>query len=98
MTRNQKIVIISVGSALIGAYLSIFIYQRIKRAKADASVISEDEALKILNDKSPTLPPAFSEEDLTPKLPSDEIVDNIESDTPSDLLMDFEIQTGLGDY
>ena len=50
MTRNQKIIIISVSSALIGGYLSVFIYQRIQRAKADAIIVSEEEALKILNE------------------------------------------------
>jgi hypothetical protein len=94
MTRNQKIIIISVGSALLGGYLSVFVYQRIKRAKADANVVSEDEALKILNEKSSTPTPDFNEEDLTPILPNDEIIDN----SPSEMLMDFETQTGLGDY
>jgi hypothetical protein len=94
MTRNQKIAIISVSSALIGGYLSVFIYQRIKRAKADASVISEDEALKILNQKESVPTPDFTEEDITPKLLSDEVVNN----TPSNMQMDFEILTGYGDY
>jgi hypothetical protein len=94
MTRNQKIAIISVGSALLGGYLSVFVYQRIKRAKADANVVSEDEALKILNEKSSTPPPNFSEEDLKPILPNNDIIDN----SPSKLLMDFETQTGFGDY
>ena len=94
MTRNQKIVIISVGSALLGAYLSVFIYQRIQRAKADKNVVSEDEALKILNEKSSTPPPNFNEEDLKPILPNDEIIDN----SPSEMLMDFEVLTGYGDY
>jgi hypothetical protein len=93
MTTKQK-VIISVGSALLGAYLTIFVYQRIKRAKADANVVSEDEALKILNEKSYTPPPDFSEEDLKPILPNDEIIDN----SPSEMLMDFEVLTGYGDY
>jgi hypothetical protein len=92
MTTKQKI-IISVGSALLGAYLSVFVYQRIKRAKSDANVVSEDEALKILNEKSST-PPSFSEEDLKPILPNDEIIDN----SPTDMLMDFEVLTGYGDY
>jgi hypothetical protein len=94
MTKNQKIVIISVGSALLGAYLSVFIYQRIQRAKADANVVSEDEALEILNDKTTTPLPDFTEEDMTPKLPNDETVDNL----PSQELIDFEVLTGYGDY
>ena len=93
MTTKQK-VIISLGSALLGAYLTIFVYQRIKRAKADANVVSEDEALKILNEKSYTSPPVFNEEDLMPQLPSDEVVDN----SPNDMLRQFEIETGLGDF
>jgi hypothetical protein len=94
MTRKQKIVIISVGSALLGAYLSVFIYQRIQRAKADANVVSEDEALKILNDKTTTPLPDFKEEDLLPQLPSEEVVEN----NPNQDLIDFEILSGYGDY
>jgi hypothetical protein len=92
MTQKQKI-IISVGSAILGAYLSIFIYQRIQRAKADANVVSEDKALEILEEKSDTPPPNFDEEDLMPQLPSEEVVYNYPQD-----LMDFEILTGYGDY
>jgi hypothetical protein len=72
----------------------IFVYQRIQRAKADASVVSEDEALKILNQKSSVTEPDFSEEDLKPILPNNEVIDN----SPSELLMDFEVLTGYGDY
>jgi hypothetical protein len=93
MTTKQKI-IISVGSAILGAYLSVFIYQRIQRAKADANVVSEDEALEILNDNTTTPLPDFNEEDLMPILPNDEIIDN----SPTDMLMDFEVLTGYGDY
>lgn len=93
MTRNQKIIIISVGSALIGAYLSVFIYQRIQRAKADKSVVSESEALEILNEKSNTTVPDFTEEDVMPQLPNDEVVEN-----QLDELRQFEIETGYGDY
>ena len=93
MTRNQKIIIISVGSALIGAYLSVFIYQRIQRAKADKSVVSEGEALEILNEKSNTTVPDFTEEDVMPQLPNDEVVEN-----QLDELRQFEIETGYGDY
>jgi hypothetical protein len=93
MTTKQKIAI-AVGTGLISAYMVIFVYQRIQRAKADASVVSEDEALKILNDKSFTSEPEFTEEDMTPQLPNDETVNNL----PSQELMDFEVLTGYGDY
>ena len=93
MTTKQKIAL-AVGTGLISAYMVIFVYQRIQRAKADKSVVSEDEALKILNQKSSTPPPDFSEEDLKPILPNNEIIDN----SPSELLMDFEVLTGYGDY
>ena len=93
MTTKQKIAL-AVGTGLVSAYMVIFVYQRIQRAKADASIVSEDEALKILNDKSFTSEPDFTEEDTTPKLPNDETVDN----SPSQELMDFEVLTGYGDY
>ena len=44
--------------------------------------------------KANTPPPDFSEEDLKPILPNDEIIDN----SPSEMLMDFEVLTGYGDY
>ena len=94
MTRNQKIVIISVSSALLGAYLSVFIYQRIQRAKADANVVSEDKALEILEEKSYIAPPNFDDEDLLPQLPNEEVVEN----NPNQDLIDFEILSGYGDY
>lgn len=93
MTTKQKIAL-AIGSGLVGAYAVIFVYQRIQRAKADASVVSEDEALKILNQKSFSSEPEFTEEDMQPQLPNDETVDNL----PSDSLMQFEIETGYGDY
>jgi hypothetical protein len=65
MTTKQKIVI-AIGTGLVSAYTVIFIYQRIQRAKADASIVSEDEALKILNNKSTTSQPNFTEDDITP--------------------------------
>jgi hypothetical protein len=68
MTAKQKIAL-SIGSGLLAAYAVIFVYQRIQRAKADKSVVSEGEAL-------------------------DEVVSN----TPSDDLKQFEIETGYGDY
>lgn len=93
MTTKQKIAL-AIGSGLVGAYAVIFVYQRIQRAKADASVVSEDEALKILNQKSFSSEPKFTEEDMQPQLPNDETVDNL----PSDSLMQFETETGYGDY
>jgi hypothetical protein len=93
MTTKQKIAI-AVGTGLVSAYMVIFVYQRIQRAKSDASVVSEDEALKILNKKSSVTEPDFTEEDMTPKLPNDETVDNL----PSQELIDFEVLTGYGDY
>jgi len=95
MTKKQQIIIISIGSALLGAYLSVFIYQRIQRAKADANVVSEDEALEILNDKTTTPLPDFDEEDLLPQLPNEEVVENPSIDQQ---LMDYEILSGYGDY
>jgi hypothetical protein len=93
MTTKQKIAL-AIGSGLVGAYAVIFVYQRIQRAKADASVVSEDEALKILNQKSFSSEPEFTEDDMQPQLPNDETVDNL----PSDSLMQFETETGYGDY
>jgi hypothetical protein len=94
MTTKQKQTIAIISSVLVGAYATIFIYQRIQRAKADASVVSESEALKIINDVSSTPEPEFTEEDIKPILPDDEVVDNY----PSEQQMQFEIETGLGDY
>jgi hypothetical protein len=93
MTNKTKKILISVGSIILVSYLSIFIYQRIQRAKADASVVSEDEALDILDEKESTTIPDFDEEDLIPVLPNDEIVEN-----EIDSLKQFEIETGYGDY
>ena len=47
MTTKQKTAI-AIGSGILGAYAAVFIYQRIQRAKADASELSSEEALKIL--------------------------------------------------
>jgi hypothetical protein len=68
MTTKQKVAI-AVGTGLVSAYAVIFIYQRIQRAKADASVVSEDEALKILKEKSTTSQPEFSDDDVMPLIP-----------------------------
>jgi hypothetical protein len=94
MTTKQKLTIGLISSVIVGAYATIFIYQRIQRAKADASVVSENEALKILKEVSNTPEPDFTEEDTRPILPDDEVVDNY----PSEQQMQFEIETGLGDY
>jgi hypothetical protein len=94
MTTKQKIAL-AVGTGLISAYMVIFVYQRIQRAKSDASVVSEDEALKILNDKSFTSEPDFDEEDTMPKLPSEEVVENTSIDQQ---LMDYDTLSGYGDY
>ena len=94
MTIKQKQTLAIITSVLVGAYATIFIYQRIQRAKADASVVSENEALKIINDVSNTPEPDFTEEDTRPILPDDEVVDNY----PSEQQMQFEIETGMGDY
>jgi hypothetical protein len=96
MTRNQKIIIISVSSALIGGYLSVFIYQRIQRAKADAIIVSEDEALKILNEKS-YIEPNFTEDDTMPQLLPDSYEDTTDYGGLTDLQL-FEIQSGMGDF
>jgi hypothetical protein len=96
MTRNQKIIIISVSSALIGGYLSVFIYQRIQRAKADAIVVSEEEALKILNEKS-YIEPNFTEDDTMPQLLPDSYEDTTDYGGLTDLQL-FEIQSGMGDF
>ena len=93
MTNKTKKILISVGSLILVSYLSIFIYQRIQRAKADASVVSEDEALDILDEKESTTIPNFDEEDLMPVLPNEEVVEN-----EVDSLRQFEIETGYGDY
>jgi hypothetical protein len=96
MTRNQKIIIISVSSALIGGYLSVFIYQRIQRAKADAIIVSEEEALKILNEKS-YIEPNFTEDDTMPQLLPDSYEDTTDYGGLTDLQL-FEIQSGMGDF
>ena len=94
MTTKQKLTLALISSVFVGTYATIFIYQRIQRAKADASVVSENEALKILNDVSNTPEPEFTEEDTKPILPDDEVVENY----PSEQQIQFEIETGMGDY
>jgi hypothetical protein len=91
MTTKQKISIAIISSLVVGSYLTIFIYQRIERAKADASVVSEEEALKILNEKSSTPEPDFTPDEIIPKLPDEGVVYN-------DSLQQYEIVSGMGDY
>jgi hypothetical protein len=91
MTKNQKIAI-AVGSGLLLTYAVIFVYQRIKRAQADASEVSSEEALDVLQElkKENTNPePEFTEEDTIP-----EVGENSEL---SDL-QQSELISGLGDY
>ena len=91
MTTKQKISIAIISSLVVGSYITIFIYQRIARAKADASVVSEEEALKILNEKSSTPEPVFTPDETIPMLPDGEMIEN-------DSLQQYEIVSGMGDY
>jgi len=89
MTTKQKIAI-GVLSGIVGTYAIIFIYQRIQRKKADESVVSEDEAYKILDElkvNSGYVEPDFMEEDIIP------ITESGLTD-----LQQFEIESGMGDY
>ena len=99
---KQKIGLI-VGSSLLSAYLAIFIYQRIQRAKADASVVSEKEALEKLNEKS-DVKPVFTEEDTIPLIPEESSSSNeyysgyyVYSNDLASLQL-FETQSGFGDF
>jgi hypothetical protein len=100
MTTKQKIGI-AVASGLFGAYAVIFVYQRIQRAKADASNIPLDEALKILREKSSS-EPTFNSEDSIPTIPNTVIDDSILEDTEEvpDLteLQQWDVISGMGDY
>jgi hypothetical protein len=49
MDKKTKIIFLSLIA--LGAYGTIFIYQRAQRKKADDKVVSYDEALKILDKK-----------------------------------------------
>jgi hypothetical protein len=89
MTTKQKIAI-GVLSGIIGTYAIIFVYQRIQRKKADESVVSEDEAYKILDElkvNSGYVEPDFDEEDTIPVTESG-LTD----------LQQFELESGMGDY
>jgi hypothetical protein len=106
MTTKQKTAI-AIGSGLLVAYAAVFIYQRIQRAKADASELSSEEALKILRDKkqnSDTEIPEFSSEDSIPQVPNpddsilndDEGVNIPESNLTE--LQQWDLISGMGDY
>jgi hypothetical protein len=102
MTNKQKTAI-AVGSGIIGAYAAVFIYQRIQRAKADASDLSTEEALKILRDKkqnSDTEIPDFSSEDSIPQVPNPVVLDDDGYIPESNLteLQQWDTITGMGDY
>jgi hypothetical protein len=90
MTKNKKIAI-AVSSGLLLTYAVIFVYQRIKRAKADASEVSSDEALYILEElkkDNTNQEPEFTEEDIIPVSENSELSD----------LQQSELLSGLGDY
>lgn len=100
MTTKQKLTLTIISSVLVGSLVTIFVYQRIKRAKADANVVTEEEALKILEEKKPTEPtppPEFSPEDLIPKLPDGEDVLPIDS-TDTTFLYNSEYDLGYDYY
>jgi predicted DNA binding protein len=91
MTKNQKIAI-AVGSGIFLTYGVIFVYQRIKRAQADASKVSSDEALDILEElkkDNTNQEPEFTEEDIIPE---------ISSNTELTDLQESELISGMGDY
>jgi hypothetical protein len=103
MTTKQKIGI-AVGSGLLGAYAVIFVYQRIQRAKADASNVPLDDALKILKEKSSTEIPIFTSEDSIPQVPNpdDSMLDDDEGvnipDSNLTELQQWDVISGMGDY
>jgi hypothetical protein len=102
MTRNQKIAI-AIGSGLVGAYAVIFVYQRIQRAKADASVLPADDALQILRMKKidgDTPTPDFNAEDSIPQVPN-YVEDSSYGYVPDTNLSDvqkWDVISGMGDY
>lgn len=102
MTTKQKIAI-AIGSGLLGAYAIIFVYQRIQRAKADASNIPAEDALKILRDKKEkgaTKIPEFTAEDSIPVVPNPVVLDDDGYIPESNLteLQQFDVISGMGDY
>jgi hypothetical protein len=91
MTKNQKIAI-AIGSGLLLTYAVIFVYQRIKRAQADASEVSSDEALDVLQElknKNTNLEPVFTEED---------IIGEVGETSELSDLQQSELISGMGDY
>jgi hypothetical protein len=102
MTRNQKIGI-AIGSGLVGAYAVIFVYQRIQRAKADASILPADNALEILRKKKingDTPTPDFNAEDSIPQVPN-YIEDDSSGYIPDSNLSEvqkYDVISGMGDY
>lgn len=89
MTTKQKIAV-AIGSGILITYATIFIFQRINRAKADRSKVSEDEANLILmelklDNNNPE--PEFTEEDIM-----------IASNTELSDLQQSELLSGMGDY
>jgi hypothetical protein len=93
MTTKQKLTIGLISSVIVGAYVTIFIYQRIQRAKADKSIMPAEEALKILRDKKEdgdTPIPEFTKEDSIPFVPN--------QDSVLDELQKFDVISGMGDY
>ena len=89
MTTKQKIAI-GVLSGILGTYGFIFVYQRIKRRKADESVVTEEEAYKVLEElklNSGYTEPDWNEEDTIPV-----------TETGLTDLQQFEVETGMGDY
>lgn len=103
MTTKQKIAV-AIGSGLLGAYAAIFVYQRIQRAKADASDLSSEEALKILRENkqnSDKQIPKFTAEDSIPVIPNSDIEldeDGYIPDSNLTELQQWDVISGMGDY
>jgi hypothetical protein len=105
MTQKQKIAI-TIGSSILGAYAVIFIYQRIQRAKADASNLPANDALEILRKKKingDTPTPDFSSEDSIPQVPNPEMeMDTLDTGSLPDSnlteVQKWDVISGMGDY
>jgi hypothetical protein len=80
MNQKQRIVLITTFASAFTAYVSIYIYQRIQRAKADANVTSSDDAIRILQQKKKytNTEPNFNDQDTIPQT----------SDNPDDTAVD----------